>query len=456
MNANMIIKSGLVALALLANGVTAAVSQQEADQLGATLTPLGAQKAGNADGSIPAWNGGLKPGAGSVDSNGFLGDPFKGEKPLFVITATNAEQYKDKLTSGQLAMLKRYPDTYKIPVYQSHRTGGAPDAVNAAAKKSALNATLTADGNGLANFTASRYYAFPLPKNGVEVYWNHQTRYRGGNMVRQAAQAAPQTNGSYTIVEYEDEFSYPQYMEGVEPGRADDLLFFYKQRITAPSRMAGTVNLLHETIDQFNDPRLAWVYNAGQRRVRRAPQIAYDGPGAGSDGMRTTDNTDMMNGSPDRYDWKLVGKKELYIPYNNYQLGSPTHKYADIIQAGHINQDLTRYELHRVWHVVATLKPGQRHVYAKRDLYFDEDTWQIAEVDHYDGRGQLWRVSEGYSVTDYERQAPTYAMVGIYDLISGRYNVLAMTNESKHQATYGGQSKMSDFTPAALRNEGIR
>ncbi|MCY1523998.1 hypothetical protein D9M68_589140 [compost metagenome] len=220
--------------------------------------------------------------------------------------------------------------------------------------------------------------------------------------------------------------------------------------------MAGTVNLLHETIDQVKEPRLAWVYNAGQRRVRRAPQIAYDGPGSGGDGMRTTDNTDMMNGSPDRYDWKLVGKKELYIPYNNYQLGSPTHKYADIIQAGHINQDLTRYELHRVWHVVATLKPGQRHVYAKRDLYFDEDTWQLAEVDHYDGRGQLWRVSEGYSVTDYERQAPTYAMVGIYDLISGRYNVLAMTNESKHQTVYGRQSKMSDFTPAALRNAGIR
>jgi hypothetical protein len=275
-------------------------------------------------------------------------------------------------------------------------------------------------------------------------------------MERIAAQAAPQTNGSYSIVEYEDKLAFPQLMEGVDAGQADNVLYYYKQEITAPSRMAGSVILIHETIDQVKEPRLAWVYNAGQRRVRRAPQVAYDGPGNGSDGMRTADNTDMMNGAPDRYDWKLVGKQELYIPYNNYKLQSPKVKYDDIIKPGHINQDLTRYELHRVWHVQATLKPGQRHVYAKRDMYFDEDTWQLAEVDHYDGRGQLWRVAEGYAVNDYERGASNFAMLGIYDLIAGRYNVLAMTNQSRHATTYGMTAKMTDFTPAALRNDGIR
>ncbi|UVE16002.1 DUF1329 domain-containing protein [Pseudomonas sp. LS44] len=456
MKTKTMMQMGALALTLLASSVMAAVSQEEANKLGTILTPLGAQKEGNADGSIPAWTGGLKPGAAPVDANGFLGDPFAGEKPLFVITAANAEQYKDKLTPGQLAMFKRYSDSYKIPVYQSQRTGGAPGAAYEAAKKSAVNVTLTDGGNGLANFAASRYYPFPLPKSGVEVYWNHTNRYRGGNMVRQAAQAAPQTNGSYTIVGYEDELSYPQHMDGVEPGRADKLQYLYKQQVTAPARMAGTVLLVHETIDQVNDPRMAWLYNAGQRRVRRAPQVSYDGPGTAADGMRTADNADLMNGAPDRYDWKLVGKQELYIPYNNYELALPKHKYAEIIQAGHINQDLTRYELHRVWHVVATLKAGERHIYAKRDMYFDEDTWQLAEVDHYDGRGQLWRVAEGYAYSDYERQAATYAMMGIYDLIAGRYNVLAMTNESKHAPVYGGTSKMSDYTPAALRNAGVR
>jgi hypothetical protein len=167
--------------------------------------------------------------------------------------------------------------------------------------------------------------------------------------------------------------------------------------VTAPARLAGTVLLVHETLDQVKEPRKAWVYNAGQRRVRQAPQVSYDGPGTAADGLRTSDNLDMYNGAPDRYDWKLEGKKEMYIASNSYKLDSPKLKYADIIKAGHINQDLTRYELRRVWHVVATLKPGQRHIYAKRDFYIDEDTWQAAVIDHYDGRGQLWRVAEAHA-----------------------------------------------------------
>ena len=85
----------------------------------------------------------------------------------------------------------------------------------------------------------------------------------------------------------------------------------------------------------------------------------------------------MFNGAPDRYDWKLIGKKELYIPYNAYRLDSPQLKYSDIIKPGHINRDLTRYELHRVWEVEATLKTGERHIYAKRHFFIDEDTGRL-------------------------------------------------------------------------------
>ncbi|WP_375739365.1 DUF1329 domain-containing protein [Pseudomonas boanensis] len=456
MKASMIIKTGALALSLLATSVMAAVSEQEAAQLGTTLTPLGAQKEGNADGSIPSWDGGLKPGAAPVDAKGFLGDPFKDEKPLFTITAANAEQYKDKLTPGQLAMFKRYADTYKIPVYPSHRTAWAPSNIYDAAKKSATGVQLVSDGNGLGNFSDSRYYAFPMPKNGVEVYWNHVTRYRGDNIHRWAVQAVPQVDGAYTIVETEDQNSFPQFMDGVNAEEAKNVLYYYIFAVNAPARLAGTVSMAHETIDQVKDPRKAWTYNAGQRRVRRAPQLAYDAPGLAADGMRTSDNADMMNGSPDRYDWKLIGKKEIYIPYNNYKLQSPSLKYADIVKPSHINQDLTRYELHRVWHVQATLKQGERHIYAKRDMYFDEDSWVLAEVDHYDGRGQLWRVGENYTYTHYEKGLNAPAAQGFYDLIAGRYIVAAMSNESKLAPQYGHRTKMSEFTPAALRNAGIR
>ncbi|MCY1403919.1 hypothetical protein D9M71_191150 [compost metagenome] len=245
-------------------------------------------------------------------------------------------------------------------------------------------------------------------------------------------------------------------MSDVSPERGANFLFYVKQEIVAPARLAGNVTLVHETIDQVREPRLAWAYNAGQRRVRRAPQVAYDGPGTAADGMRTADNNDMYNGAPDRYDWKLVGKKEMYIPYNNYRLWSTKLKYADILKPGHINQDLTRYELHRVWEVIGTVKPGARHIYAKRHMFIDEDTWAIAEVDHYDGRGQLWRVGEGFQVLDYQQGASLYAAQTLYDLIAGRYAVLGLMNESKHYNQYGQTFTLNDFTPAALRNAGIR
>ncbi len=455
MRSTTLLRNCTLALTLLASSVMAAVSPEEAAQLGTSLTPLGAQKDGNADGSIPAWDGGLPTDAAAV-SNGFLADPYPNEQPLFVITAANAEQYKDKLSPGQLAMFKRYASTYKIPVYTTHRSAAVPQAIYDAAKKSAVNTQPVDNGNGLTNFADSHYYAFPIPKDGVEVLWNHITRYRGGNTRRLIVQATPQTGGSFSTVHFEDEVAFPSDLSELDKEKSSNILLYFKQEVTAPARLAGNVLLVHETIDQVKEPRMAWLYNAGQRRVRRAPQVAYDGPGTAADGMRTTDNFDMFSGAPDRYDWKLVGKKEMYIPYNSYRLDSTKLKYADILKPGHINQDLTRYELHRVWEVVATLKPGERHIYAKRQLFFDEDSWQIALADHYDGRGQLWRVGEGHAEQHYQRQVPLYTLEALYDVISGRYIVNGMRNEEKHGTEFGFRATGADYTPAALRASGVR
>ncbi|MNO67785.1 hypothetical protein D3C76_585960 [compost metagenome] len=450
-----ILKTGALALTLLASSVMAAVSPEEAAKLGTSLTPLGAEKAGNADGSIPAWTGGLKKGAAPVVNN-FLGNPFEAEKPLFVITKDNAEQYKDKLTDGQLAMFKRYPDSYKVPVYPTHRSVAVPQELADAAKKSALNTKLVKELSGPEKIE-SHYIPFPIPQSGLEVVWNHLARYRSGsNYSRQIAQATPLANGSYTIVQIEEQCAFPWRIADADPKATENILYYCKQTVTAPSRMAGTVSLVHETINQVTEPRMAWAYNAGQRRVRRAPQLAYDGPGTAADGMRTADNSDMFNGAPDRYDWKLIGKKEMFVPYNSYTLVSNKLKYADIVKPGHINQDLTRYEKHRVWVVEGTVKAGERHIYAKRRLYVDEDTWAIVEADHYDGRGQLWRVAEGHLINDYEHGGSFYSVQTLYDLIAGRYAVLGMVNESKAGQDFSYKPSVQDFTPAALRNAGIR
>ncbi|RMH82354.1 DUF1329 domain-containing protein [Pseudomonas sp. AOB-7] len=443
-------------LSLLGSCVFAAASSTELAKLGTTLTPMGAEKAGNADGSIPEWSGGLPKDAAPVDAQGFLGDPYAGEKPLFVITAQNAEQYKDKLAEGQLAMFKRYPGTFKMPVYPSHRSVGMPQDIYAATHVSAEKVSLLDGGTGLKGFSESRVFAFPIPNNGLEVVWNHITRYKGGNVLRESTNAFPQKNGDYTLVRMRDQVAFPFWLADMPQDKGENTLLVFKSVTTSPARLAGNVLLVHDTLDQVREPRMAWQYNPGQRRVRRAPQVAYDSPGSNADGTRTSDDFDMYNGAPDRYDWTLIGKREVYIPYNNYKLASPSLKYADILQSGHTNQDLARYELHRVWVVEGDLKKDKRHVYAKRRFYIDEDSWTIVASEMYDGRGQLWRVGQAMHLHEYNAQTPWYAFEAVYDLISGRYGVYGMINEEKNWVKFGIQASAKEYTPAALRTAGVR
>lgn len=448
-------KLAAFSLAFFASSSMAALPQSEADRLGTELTPLGAQKEGNAAGTIPAWTGGLPVDAAPV-TKGFMGNPFAGEEPLFVITASNYEQYSDNLSAGQIAMLRAYPETYRIPVYKTHRTAVVPDHINEAAKRSVLHVTTVNDGNGLGGFEHSRNYAFPIPQNGVEVVWNHLTRYKGTSMTRDIVQVSPYPNGSYSLVRMHDVYSFPQSVVGATDEHMRTVLFFMRQEIHSPARLAGGVLMAHETIDQNLDPRRVWLYNAGQRRVRRAPQVAFDGPGQASDGQRVADNLDVFNGSPERYDWKLVGKKEVYIPYNSYQLASPELKYSDLFQPGHIKQDETRYELHRVWEVVATLKSGERHVYAERHFYLNEDNWQIALQDMFDSRGDLWRVAEGHTIQYYNEQVPMYVGETLYDLQNRRYLTLGFNNEESQGVRFGLPANINDYSPGALRQQGVR
>ena len=196
--------------------------------------------------------------------------------------------------------------------------------------------------------------------------------------------------------------------------------------------------------------------NPGQRRVRRAPNIAYDNPGTASDGLRTNDNLDLFNGSPDRYDWELVGKKEVYVPYNAYGFARGDLKLDDILKPGHIEQDLARYELHRVWVVEARLKEGVTHVYSRRTMYFDEDSWNLVLVDHYDGRGELWRPSESHVVNYYEVPCLTGLFNVIYDLPSGRYLVNGLQTHEKPPVFNTKGKPAAYFTPAGLRGQGRR
>jgi hypothetical protein len=442
----------LTAVALLSTTAVAQVSAQDIAKLGTTLTPLGGEKAANADGSIPAWDGGLTKAPAAWKPGKHYVDPFAGEKPLFTINAQNAAQYADKLSDGHKAMLKAYP-SFRIPVYTTHRTAAAPQRIYDATKKIATTAKLAPGGNGVTGALAG--IPFPMPKTGIEVIWNHMLRYRAEIASRTVAQAAPTRGGQYTLVQFEEETMFVYHLPGTTEASMKNRLLNFKQAVIAPARLAGGILLVHESLNQIEQPRDAWLYNPGQRRVRRAPQVAYDNPGTAADNMRTSDQLDMFNGAPDKYDWNLVGKKEIYVPYNAYRLQDPAIKFKDILTPLHMNPDHLRYELHRVWVVDATLKKGERHTYKRRTFYIDEDSWQILLVDQYDNRDQLWRVSEGHAITYYDLPTVWTAAEAHTDLQAGRYLVMGINSENAPH-NFNIKRTEGDFTPDALRREGVR
>ena len=429
------------------------VPVEEAAKLGRELTPLGAIRAGNDEGTIPAWQGGILQPPADYRPGSHHADPFVDDAPLFTITAANLEQYAARLSPGQIAMFERYPETWRMPVYPTRRSASLPQRIYDRTIANATNAELTPDGNGVLN--AAEGIPFPIPQNGLEAIWNHLLRYRGVSVHRQTAQVTPTARGDYTEVRIDEKAVYLYAQEGATVASIDNRLAYLLQSVTAPPRLAGTILLVHETLNQKAELRQAWTYNPGQRRVRRAPNIAHDNPGTASDGQRTSDQLDMFNGAPDRYDWQLVGRRELYIPYNNYRLHSDALRHDQIIQPGHVNPDYTRYELHRVWEVDAKLKNGTSHVYAQRRLYLDEDSWQIVVADHYDRRGQLWRVAEAYTINYYENPLLWETLFCVYDLQNGRYLAFGLNNELEVDQ-FDIELEAADFTPDALRRLGRR
>lgn len=303
---SVILGAGLLFLSFC-NPAFAQPTAEEIARLGKDLTPLGAERAGNAEGTIPAWDGGITQPPAGYKKGDHHPDPYADDQILFTINAANLAQYADKLTAGHKALLETYPSFF-MNVYPTRRSAAVPERIYDATRRIAATARLVNNGDGVTG--AVNGIPFPIPKSGVEVIWNHLLRYRGDAAERRIAQAAVTRGGGYTLVQLQEEYLLLYSQEGMTEEALENKILLFKQEVTAPARLAGEILLVHETLDQVKEPRSAWVYNPGQRRVRRAPNVAYDNPGTASDGIRTNDQFDMFNGAPDRYNWQLVGKKE--------------------------------------------------------------------------------------------------------------------------------------------------
>jgi hypothetical protein len=450
-NRNVRLVGAIVGLSMAA-GLHAGVPQAQADRLGRDLTPLGGEMAGNKEGTIPAWEGGITKPPANYKLGDFHPDPFADDKSTLAIDQGNYKDYAAKLSIGQQAMFAKYP-TFRMDIYPTRRSASASERIYRTTKANAVSAQMIGQGAGVSDVAEG--IPFPIPQDGYQVIWNHKLKYRGVAVKRWANQAAPTANGSFIPVRIREEVLGLYWKEGNTIADINNILTYFYQEVLAPARLAGSVLLVHETLNQEAQARNAWVYNPGQRRVRKAPNVAYDNPGTASDGLRTNDMFDMFNGAMDRFDWKLVGKRELYVPYNNYKIHAKGLDYKDIIKPGHVNPDLMRYELHRVWVVDATLKEGFRHINKRRTFYLDEDSWQILMVDHYDSQNQLWRFSEAAVINFYDQPVLWTTLETHYDLKSGRYISSGIDN-METVVDFSFQTTPDNFSPQALRSKGVR
>lgn len=430
----------------------AKVTSQEAEKLGKELTPLGGNASANAENTIPAYTGGITaPPKGYNNAEGYI-DPYADDDILFTITQQTISQHKDKLSPGQLALFRAHPDTFKMHVYPTRRSAAFPSFIYEAVKKNAVNAQVDPKTYNITGWTVA--YPFPIPKTGLEAIMNVVTSFSAPDTSFYSCQAITNRDGDFSLIKFFEEALNFDTRPNVTPEPSKHLVF--KQTILAPPREAGRVLLVHIPSDKVTYPQNAWIYNPGQRRVRRAPAIKYDGPGSSSDGLRTTDDYGVFNGAPDKYEWTLKGKKELYVPYNSYTLIDRNLKYKTILHKGHINPELVRCELHRVWVLEANLKPTMRHIYKKRVLYLDEDSWVPLMANSYDNRGQLWRVIIGHPYNAYTIPTPGLQVNVYHDLQSGRYLVQNLKNEERGNTDYDADLQEKDFTPSALRRAGRR
>jgi len=430
MNRNGILLFCALSCSALAPGlVEAKVSAEEAAKLDSDkYNCMGAERAGTESG-VAEFTGKYIDGWPGLESDhGYAPGPDADEKPSFRITAENMSKYADKLTEGQKALLQKYPNDYYMNVYPSHRDFGNKGWVCDTVQKNAVEAEVVHEGLGITGTTGA--IPFPFPKSGLEAIWNIINPHRAWTEQAVCDIADVYSNGK--IAWGRNKFMTMNGGNNPDPNERseyqDKINSYFYTGYQLPERDRGFVAVGYQPNDFSSDSTQSWQYQPGIRRVRQAPEVGFDYPVPPA-GLRTVDDDYVFNGSPERYTWKLVGKAEMYVPYHNFKANDPSLTYKELIKPHTFNPEYVRYELHRVWIVEGTLKDNMRHIYSKRRLYADEDTWMALWADNYDGRGELWRVA--FVNYFYAQESQTFHRgASIYhDLNAGAYEAGYLTNE---------------------------
>ncbi len=445
--------SVLMMVALAGGSAPASVSSQEAAELNSRLTPVGAERAGNADGSIPAWTGGITSAPGYVS-----GAPrpvlFATDEPLFSITARNFRDYADKLPEGAKALFARYAD-YRMDIYPSHRSAAAPDWVYENIFRNATRAHAAPEGIAYGVEGAVGGIPFPIPKNGFEAMWNHLLAFWGpARELTVSTYIVPSGGTMEKASTYKEIADFPYYYQGATADSFGPYYFKTLHMAVAPASRAGEAYLNWQPINIRRNNFVAWRLLPGEHRVRKAPGISYDVPDTDAAGFVSLDEYYIFFGGLDRYNFKLVGKKEMYIPYNNNRLY--TRPVNEALGRTHANPDDLRYELHRVWVVDGTLTPGAHDIVAHRRLYLDEDSWMAVYSDSWDEAGRLWKFGQASMYLMPDLPAVIVGSQFVYDLQLGGYAYGFAFNGEPSAYKVTAPHPVTLFTPDSLSARSVR
>ncbi|MFA7270922.1 MAG: DUF1329 domain-containing protein, partial [Sterolibacterium sp.] len=379
--------------------------------------------------------------------------------------AQNLSQYADKLSEATKALFKNDPKFF-MDVYPTHRVVNYPKYFLDSSIKNATRCKMEPDNESMHGCKGGM--PFPIPKTGVEVVMNLQVgAYFGPGLDLDFSAIYADRKGSIVTtaisdLRYQYPFQDPRYSaEDFE--NTKNLYSQLNNRVVltrlGPPRITGEASVFLFSTDNRNSR--SWAYQPGNRRVRMTPNVEYDYPIASSGGAMFYDEVNLFTGRKDKFDWKLLGKKEMILPYSNYRLA-----WGDkdqVMMPGHPKPEYTRWELHRTWVVEATRKPGARHAYAKRRFYVDEDSPASGMGDNWDDKGDIVRgnYQSVLWIWDYQVNLPYYWN---NDLVSGAFynsvhpgNGLGIGARFRNGNTgLGGKTpdgKMVpdvDFTPEAL------
>ncbi|WP_404364656.1 DUF1329 domain-containing protein [Marinobacter sp.] len=416
------------------------------------LTPFGSPAAGNAEGTIPRWEGGIKAIPEDYERKQLHSDPFPQDRPVSVITPENFRKHGARLTPGQQRLFESYPGTFRMDIYPSRRSHALPQWVNEGTRNNARNAMLGKEGNSVENLGPGT--PFPHARTGVEVIWNHLNRFRGSfiQVTDTESSVFPGHQVSYRM---SHEVAFPPYARDSEVGGANNILLYYTSFLLSPPTHAGGGFLVVDFLDQQIQPRLVWTYDPGSRRVQRLASTTHDSVASLAENLRLVEDTDMFNGSPGAYDWRDLGVREAWIPYNNYRL--PLARFSDLLTPFHLNPDHVRWELHRVRVVEGTAKAGSQPVYSKKIAYVDEDSWGIAMMENYDREGALWRLGVSHPLNFYEVPMTFSVADVVHDFRERAYNARNLLNEEPTAGEYDLPiPEAGYFQPARLRQRAVR